>query len=104
MTRCKVADIAMIVGLPRAIQDAADRFVQCVEACEIAGQPGWVLDRRIECVTTRPVTSISSGHSFGVGASVYFDRIQDKYLRPIRGDLTADDVADEVPADAERVS
>jgi hypothetical protein len=99
MTHCKLGDIARITGLPPQIIDASYRFVRCVEASEICGEPAWVLDRRVNFIVTGIGRSALSGVVFHPGDRAFFDRIQDKYLRPIRGGDLGDETRDETPTE-----
>ena len=96
---CQKDDIARITGLPPQLTNASDRFVRCVEACEILGAPAWVLDRPVNFIVSALGRSVPSGEVFKPGDKALFDRIQDKYLRPIRGDLDGDETSDATPVD-----
>jgi hypothetical protein len=101
---CELHDLARIVNMRPAAGDANDRIVRCMAAVMVHGEPGWELDRPVVFVATAPLRVPADGTYFARGQRVQFNRIRDKYLRPIRGGLTGDEVNDDVPADAERVS
>jgi hypothetical protein len=79
---CKAGELARVTSIHPALADAEDRIVRVVEACVVAGEPAWVLEERVCFVATGNFKSL--GKSFYIGTPVFFDRLQDKYLRPIR--------------------
>lgn len=91
---CQQGDIARIIGIHPAVNDARDRLVQCIEAVVIGGEPGWKLDRRVEFVVAANCTCM--GQPFDKGDQCFFDTLQDKYLRPIRDQPGTDEILREV--------
>lgn len=89
---CKQGEIARTVGLPPDLDAANHRFVRCMEPCVILGQPAWVLDRPIGFVMRGFGTSLPNGNVFVPGQEAMIYRLQDAYLRPIRGDDSEDEV------------
>ncbi len=81
---CKPNDIARIVCPQPSLAELRDRIVQVTEPCVIAGEPAWVLAERVNFVMVGQGWSTVTGEKFGAGMPVYVDRLQDKYLRPIR--------------------
>lgn len=82
---CKPGDIARIVCPQPQLAELRDRIVRVTEPCDIAGEPGWVLAKRENFVMVGTGISTITDEKFGIGTPVYVDRLQDKYLRPIRG-------------------
>lgn len=101
---CKPGDLAVIVGMPPALAEARDKVVRLAnEAPEfLNGEPIWRLTKRVGVVLVD--NARRNGVKFYIGESVWFDRLQDKYLRPIRdpGDDARDEMLrplpEEVPA------
>lgn len=101
---CKPGDLAVIVDMPPALAEARDRFVRLTnEPPEILnGEPIWRLTERVCFVLVG--NGQRNGVKFYIGESLWFDRLQDKYLRPIRdpGDDAKDEMLrplpEEVPA------
>jgi hypothetical protein len=87
---CEQNDLARIVVIHPAIAHVADRIVKCVLLTTINGEPAWKLDRRISFTAKTHFTAM--GASFGPGDGAWFDTLQDKYLRPIRGLPGSDEV------------
>lgn len=90
---CKPGDLAWIVGLHPSLAEAEGRIVQLVDAPPVMydGEPTWQLAKRVD------ITLVGNGRRgdqrFYIGESVWFDQLQDKYLRPIRD--PGDDAQDE---------
>ncbi len=105
MSNCRTGDIARIVNMPPQLAQASDRFVRCVAACEIRGEPAWILEERVNFTILSAGRSLPSGEVFQAGDKIYIDRIQDKYLRPIRDSDGEDEMLrlagrpNETPAD-----
>ena len=93
---CKPGDLARLVNLPRALSNAADRFVKLKDQPPVLidGDMGWELEERVRFTMTGNTTR--NGLNFNEGDAVYFDVMQDKYLRPIRD--PGDDAVDEMVA------
>jgi len=89
---CEKGDLARILHIHAHLSEAAGRFVTCVELIVFNGEPAWRLDRRVEFVVTGNFRAL--GKQFWAGESVFFDQLQDKYLRPIRD--PGEDAVDEV--------
>lgn len=87
---CVKNDIARVVGIHPAVGESQDRVVRVVEECVFNGEPAWVLEERVNFVATGNFRSM--GRNFYIGEPVFFDRLQDKYLRPIRGNVADDEV------------
>lgn len=89
---CKPGDLAVIVGMPPQLAEARDKFVRLTnEPPEILnGEPIWRLTERVNFVLVG--NGQRNGVKFYIGESVWFEQLQDKYLRPIRdpGDDEAD--------------
>lgn len=81
---CKPGDLARIVCPQPQLAELRDRIVRVIEECDIAGEPGWVLAKRENFVMVGAGRSTITDEKFGIGTPVYVDRLQDKYLRPIR--------------------
>lgn len=99
---CEINDIARVVGMRPAAGDANDRFVRCMAAVTVHGEPGWELDKPVVFLAAAAFRIPGTDRLFKAGERVQFTRIRDKYLRPIRGDLLGDEVSDEAPVDAKR--
>lgn len=106
---CKQGDLAMIVRAPRQLDDVLGRPVRIkrLPPFDLNGEPAWFLEEQLSCVLPRGGYDAKDEY-FGPGTRVWFDTIQDKYLRPIRdpGDDAVDETllrtpvppGDEVPA------
>lgn len=90
---CKPGDLAWIVGLHPSLAEAEGRIVQLVDAPPVMheGEPSWQLAKRVDI--TLVGNGRRGGQRFYIGESVWFDQLQDKYLRPIRD--PGDDAQDE---------
>ena len=96
---CKPGDLAWIVGLHPSLGEAEGRIVQLVDAPPVVyeGEPSWQLTKRVD------ITLVGNGRlgdqRFYLGESVWFDQLQDKYLRPIRdpGDDASDETLEWLP-------
>lgn len=91
---CKPGDLARLVNLPRALSNAADRFVKLKDQPPVLidGDMGWELEERVNFNMHGQATR--NGVLFMHGDAVYFDVMQDRYLRPIRD--PGDDAVDEM--------
>lgn len=96
---CQPGDLARTVGMQRACQEANDRFVKLKNQPPILidGEPGWELEERVRF--TLRADGKRNGVLFNDGDAVYFDRLQDRFLRPIRdpGDDAVDEMVRRVP-------
>jgi hypothetical protein len=81
---CKPGDLAIITGLHPAVDAANGRIVRLADAAPVSvnGEPAWILAERVEVVLL--ANGRSFNQQFWIGETVWFDRLQDKYLRPIR--------------------
>jgi len=91
---CKPGDLARLVGLPDMLRDARDRIVTLKNEPPVLidGEIGWALEHPVRF--TMRGTASRKGVLFLDGDRVYFDVMQDKYLRPIRD--PGDDAVDEM--------
>lgn len=93
---CKPGDLARIVGLHPALSEAQDRVVLLANEAPViqSGEAYWRLTKRVEFVLTG--NGRCGDTDFYIGEAVWFDMLQDKYLRPIRN--PGDDAVDESKA------
>jgi hypothetical protein len=89
---CEKGDLARIVHIHDCMQQVTDRFVVCAELFILDGEPAWRLEQRVMFIAAG--NFVSRGIPFVKGDAIWFDRIFDRCLRPIRN--PGDDAVDEV--------
>lgn len=101
---CRKGDIARIVGLPRGLTEANDRFVRVVELAQIGPHVAWRIEGEVQF--TIDADCWIHGHPFYKGERVAFDSIHDIFLRPIRdpGEDAVDEMVRRFPVPGKAVT
>jgi hypothetical protein len=82
MSTFRPGDTAITTNLPSQLSEANDREVKLVSKTFVSGEPAWSLSKPVKFVMVG--NGRRGERCFWIGEPVCFDRIQEKYLRPVQ--------------------